>query len=533
MPLPRRSVAVLLACAAPAAGALQCPEMPKQASRDTEVEVRVGVRLLGDAKGPELETRTRQLTTDLLGKVPRADRVYLEQMLFAAYCSSVRDNAALTEGEREARVLAYRREMQKALAGGGTPAATDPRDRARAELARLPVPYTPAAFHRAIQEGDLKVVRLFIAAGMDLEARNRDEWRPLQAALIYGRLDVADVLIDAGAPATGGALAQLAARGDLPRMKRLLARPASRAAIDDAWVLALSYGQMEAADLLRARGADPMVLGPRAVVGAALRYDEQAPGAKALDWLHAQGVPVDTPDDGGWTPLMKVLDLDSPGATQALLRLGADVNRVCACPGFGDGGLTPLLLAAMRVRVPMMRALLSAGARPDAVTAKGNGALHLLLERSTARAADVSALADGGVPVDMAGEGGVTPLMLAAENSGPDAVKALLDRGARATARAADGRTPLAFAALRDRDDNAALLLDVGAPLEARTGTGRTVLAIAVRNYATDTVRLLLARGARADAADRDGLTPIDHARALADNDARRAIVRLLENAAR
>lgn len=76
----RRS-AVACACLVPlAAPALQCPEMPKQALRDTEAEA-------------------------------RSDRVYLEQMLFAAYCSTVRDNAALSEGEREARVLAYRREM--------------------------------------------------------------------------------------------------------------------------------------------------------------------------------------------------------------------------------------------------------------------------------------------------------------------------------------------------------------------------------------------------------------------------------------
>jgi ankyrin repeat protein len=106
----------------------------------------------------------------------------------------------------------------------------------------------------------------------------------------------------------------------------------------------------------------------------------------------------------------------------------------------------------------------------------------------------------------------------------------LVARGARVNARTPDGRTPLSFAAVRDADASMSMLLDAGALIEARTETGRTVLAIAVRNAAVDSVRLLLQRGARVDAADRDGLKPLDHALALAQGEARTAIVRLLQN---
>ncbi|MGY0194404.1 ankyrin repeat domain-containing protein [Leptothrix sp. BB-4] len=529
-----KCLAVTWACALPwAAQALQCPEMPKQASRDAEVEVRVGVRLLGDAKGPELEARARQLTTDLMGRLPRADRVYLEQMLFAAYCSAVRDNAALTEGEREARVLAYRREMQKALGDGAVPAAVDPRDKARAELARLPVPYTGAAFHRAIRDGDLKVVRLFIAAGMDLEVRNPDTWRPLQAAVFHEQWAVVDALIDAGAAPAGGALAQLGARGDLARVKRLLARRPAKEEIDAAWVLAASYAQTEAAQLMRERGADPVRLGPQAVLRVAVRNGEDAESLRALEVLAAQGVPIDQADDDGWTPLMQAVTRGKPRVVATLLRLGADPNKVCPCSGYGDGLMTPLLLASMQDADDVIAPLLDAGARPDATNARGRSALHLMLDKGTRTPAPVLLLLDRGVPVDTPDADGVTPLMHAAENAQAPVVRALLDRGARPAAHTPAGRTPLAFAAVRDRDDNATLLIDAGAPVDARTQDGRTVLAYAVRRYATDTVRLLLQRGARPDLPDRDGLTPLDHARALTDGDARRAIIRLLENAAR
>lgn len=532
MPLPRRFAALLLVCAAPAAWALQCPEMPKQASRDTEVEVRVGVRLLGDAKGTELETRTRQLTTDLLGKVPRADRVYLEQMLFAAYCSSVRDNAALTEGEREARVLAYRREMQKALAGGNAPARADPRDQARAELARLPVPYTADALHAAIREGNLRVVRLFIAAGMDLAVPGREGWPPLMSAHMHDQPAVVDALIDAGAPATGGALASIAVQGDLPRLRRLLARQPAQEVVDDAFVAAASLARLDALDLLRPRAGELRRLGPLAVQRIGQRNGDDPRSVRALEWLHAQGVPIDTPDEHGWTPAMNALSNGALESVRAFVRLGVNLRHRCACSGYLDGGMTPLLVAAARNDEAALRVLLDAGADPTDRTARGRNALHLLLDSHSGGPA-AQLLLERGTPHDAVAPDGTTPLMLAALNGPAAMVTSLLARGARVDAVDREGRTPLGFAAVRDRDDVAAVLVDAGAPLEARTVNGRTPLVIAVRNHATDTVRLLLQRGARADAADRDGLKPIDHARALSDNDAKRAIVRLLENAAR
>ena len=79
--------------------ALDCPAIPEQARKDWQVEVRAAVGRIGSAKGAELETLTRDTTRDLLGKLPQADKVYLEQMMYATYCSTLRDDPALDESQ--------------------------------------------------------------------------------------------------------------------------------------------------------------------------------------------------------------------------------------------------------------------------------------------------------------------------------------------------------------------------------------------------------------------------------------------------
>ncbi len=52
---------------------------------------------------------------DLLVKLPNADKLYLEQMMFSAYCSALRDDKSMSESVKARQILDYRRELQKAL----------------------------------------------------------------------------------------------------------------------------------------------------------------------------------------------------------------------------------------------------------------------------------------------------------------------------------------------------------------------------------------------------------------------------------
>ena len=73
------------------------------------------------------------------------------------------------------------------------------RGAARAELVRRGIAYTDSAFVFAAWSGRLAVVKLFVAAGMDLEARNNYGKTALHAAAYKGHLAVVAFLVGAGA----------------------------------------------------------------------------------------------------------------------------------------------------------------------------------------------------------------------------------------------------------------------------------------------------------------------------------------------
>ena len=110
------STLVVCMCAflATTASALDCPPFPQQASKDWEVEVNAVIAKIGPVKGGELSTRVRSATKDLMGKLPDAARVYLEQMMYAGYCTALRDDKTISEGEKARQLKDYRREVLRA-----------------------------------------------------------------------------------------------------------------------------------------------------------------------------------------------------------------------------------------------------------------------------------------------------------------------------------------------------------------------------------------------------------------------------------
>jgi hypothetical protein len=99
--------------AAPAtAFAINSPQMTRQEQQDWVSEAKIAVGKIGAAAGPELTARTQQATSDPLGKLPRADKVHLKHMMFAAYRLALRGDGAMTEGAKARQILDYRRELQ-------------------------------------------------------------------------------------------------------------------------------------------------------------------------------------------------------------------------------------------------------------------------------------------------------------------------------------------------------------------------------------------------------------------------------------
>lgn len=178
----------------------------------------------------------------------------------------------------------------------------------------------------------------------------------------------------------------------------------------------------------------------------------------------------------------------------------------------GSGGLTPLILAAMR-NPEMVKLLLAHGASLELEEDQNYTAF------STACVAGKTgcglALLDAGAKIETLNKWGHTPLMLAAQSGDDDLVKALIARHADvnkgsnegsaiwwAVGRGRLGETTLLINAGADFASHLTVPLDPGAP-------GITLLGSAILNKNNAMIDLLLAHGADVNGPFLDGETPL------------------------
>lgn len=209
--------------------------------------------------------------------------------------------------------------------------------------------------------------------------------------------------------------------------------------------------------------------------------------AEGLRLLLAAGADVGARGGHGISPLWLATQEGSAGAVAELLRLAGpalDIDQA------NSTGQTPLMVAAVKGHVGILGMLLEAGAdahRPDA--RQGWTALHM--------AAINNQLAS--VQEILARRPGDRPLLLEAAS--------------------VTGVRPLQCANACHNPAIAAALLDAGADIDAADHNGITTLRQAVQNADADMVDLLLARGARTDIPSANGISLVDTARLLRNDD--------------
>lgn len=166
-----------------------------------------------------------------------------------------------------------------------------------------------------------------------------------------------------------------------------------------------------------------------------------------------RGLSPNAVGEQGQNALFLAIRDDSPRIQDLLLGWpGIDLNRA------NKAGETPLMIAALRGNLAMMKLLLARGVPPHqdgwapihyAATGPEMMAVALLLER--------------GVPVDAPSPNGSTPLMMAARYGTEAAVELLLTKGADPVRRNDRQMTALDFARGADRDWMVRKLEKVGA----------------------------------------------------------------------
>jgi len=325
--------------------ALDCPPMPEQARKDVQVEVKAAVGKIGFLRGAELETATKAVTQDLMGKLPQADKVYLEQMMYASYCSALRDDKTISESEKGNRIRAYNIEVRKTLQGapgrppqnsGARQGALTPLE-ARNELAKLSLPYSAEGFVERADEGDVLAVKLYLAAGMDPNASAVLPDSPPVTALMNaaenGDVAMVKLLLAAHADVnkkigwSPGALGLAATSGELEVMRLLLDKGANAQTVSEAFVEAARHGQIEPLRLLIKRGVDLKKTGPEALENAVgFRADTEQKMVESVNFLLDLGLNVNSRTKEGKTLLQAAAYDGYPAVAKTLIERGADVN---------------------------------------------------------------------------------------------------------------------------------------------------------------------------------------------------------------
>lgn len=338
--------------------------------------------------------------------------------------------------------------------------------------------------HDAVAAGDAARVTALLRAHPELvQAQNENSTRdlPLHTAAIGGQLEVARLLLDAGAEVDGfdadeSTPLHVAALNRHPALVDLLvARGADVNRRDRNGAYALSFAIV---------GRDSTVVRHVLDAGADLNYTS-ATGTRLMHLAVSRG-------------LWDIVD--------RLLARGEDINVV------DRQGQTPMHWLGYGRNPQFVRRAIALGAQAAVADTSGRTPLHNAAERGNLEI--VQLLAENGAVIETADHFGWTPLAAALLGNNVDLVRYLLERGADPNHTVWQG-TPILFLCLRH--GGAAMLqamLDGGARVDAREpGFDATLLHQAVEFGYADCVTLLLDRGCDPGARERMGRTALDVAR--------------------
>jgi ankyrin repeat protein len=262
--------------------------------------------------------------------------------------------------------------------------------------------------------------------------------------------------------------------------------------------MASGLGDFEAVKILVEGGAD-INLFDAADVNALF----EATGANHPEIVHyflSHGAKVDARRRSeGETALFRALGNGNLNHMTVLIQAGADVNLR------NKAGDTLLMVASLRDEYEMVKFLKANSAKFNSPNEE------LTFAASHGYVADIQRVLAAGAKVNQAYEGGITPLMVAAQNGQTDAVKALIAAGADMNALDTDAHDTLLMFAIKSRHKSTILaLLDAGAdPTLVDLGGATTLLFAAEYMDDPELVNLLIHRSVPANGGSNINQTPL------------------------
>jgi ankyrin repeat protein len=284
----------------------------------------------------------------------------------------------------------------------------------------------------------------------------------------------------AGASAAAVPLADAAERGDVAAVRSLLGNGSDVNAtrVDGATALhaAVHADRLEIAELLLKAGANPDA---RDRYGVTPLYLASVNGnAAMIGRLLDAGVDPNTTDPGGETALMTAARTGAVAPVRLLLDRGARVDA--REPEFQQ---TALMIAVRENHGPAVDLLIKAGASVDAQTRKGPTPSFVPPCKGTGCGSEGVGINRGGLPdrgrrAEV--KGGMTPLLYAARDGRLEVARVLVAAGADLELGDGNNIRPLLMAALNGQIDVARLLVEKGANVNADDFWGRSPLWAAV-----------------------------------------------------
>jgi ankyrin repeat protein len=285
------------------------------------------------------------------------------------------------------------------------------------------------------------ITLLILSFCLALSAQNRNA--PLMQAAAFGDAAKVASLLDAGADPNGrnpfDATALIWAAADEAKVRLLLAKGAdvnatSRLGRTPLMIAAACDGCSGIVKLLLAKGADPKAQSKDGVTPLALAA--AAGDAESVRLLLDAGADANAGSTSGFTPLMQALTMCNPEAVHLLLAHHAAVNAANTSGGTVKFGpialvhLTALHYAAPYCTVDVVRALLDAGAEPNARDIRQMTPLMLAVGSETQDAAVVRVLIHAGADVTAKSKAGETALDWARKYGSKDVMAQLTAAGA-------------------------------------------------------------------------------------------------------
>lgn len=344
------------------------------------------------------------------------------------------------------------------------------------------------ALHRAAEGGYEEMVRLLLDSGAEIEAKDSKGYTALHQASKGGSTAVVLLLLQTGAKISetidGRTALHFAAEVGSEAVAELLLGNGAKVTAESKTIgddfQDFFYGGRTPLHWAAASGSISLVrlLLKRGAKVNALNYKDRTSLQEAIMNRHVEvaktllesGASVTVMDDNHWTPLHEAAWKSPPVMSEILLDYNADVTAQNKFPALsfpnipvddldiGNGGLTPLQLAAVSGRSDVFELLKARGASLISIDAFGFTTIHRAVQANSVDI--VRSLLNAGVNVDT--RGGVrneTPLHRAARQGMTDCISYLLEQGADIMARDASGESAIQIAEAAGKKDAVKVLL--------------------------------------------------------------------------